>query len=120
MEASKDLLDAAFDNATRALQIDSMYPEQRTACEYILNGRDVFVTFPTGFGKSIIYQCLPSVMKFLRTCGMDFPANPVVCPLKSLMDDQVSTLRKKGVSATVVGTNSEANSLIRRGMCSLV
>ena len=32
------------------------------------------------------------------------------------MDDQVSTLRKKGVSATVVGTNSEANSLIRRGM----
>ena len=93
MEASKELLDAAFDNATRALQIDSMYPEQRTACEYILNGRDVFVTFPTGFGKSIIYQCLPSVMKFLRTCGMGFPANPVVlvvCPLKSLMDDQVS------------------------------
>ena len=38
MEASKELLDAAFDNATRALQIDSMYPEQRTACEYILNG----------------------------------------------------------------------------------
>ena len=117
MKASKELLDAAFDNAARALQIDSMYPEQRTACEYILNGRDVFVTFPTGFGKSIIYQCLPSVMKFLRTCGMDFPANPVVpvvCSLKSLMDDQVSTLRKKGVSATVVGTNSEADSLIRR------
>ena len=40
MEASKELLDTAFDNATRALQIDSMYPEQRTACEYILNGRD--------------------------------------------------------------------------------
>ena len=113
MEASKELLDAAFDNATMALQIDSMYPEQRTACEYILKGRDVFVTFPTGFGKSIIYQCLPSVMKFLRTCGMDFPANPVVlvvCPLKSLKCQR--TLRKKGVSATVVGTNSEANSLI--------
>ena len=43
-----------------------------------------------------------------------------MCPLKSLMDDQVSTLRKKGVSDTVVGTHSEANSLIRRGMCSLV
>ena len=52
---------------------------------------------------------------------MDFPANPVVlvvCPLTKVSDG--STLRKKGVSATVVGTNSEANSLIRRGMCSLV
>ena len=88
MEASKELLDAAFDNATRALQIDSMYPEQRTACEYI----DGFSSKPRGS------RCVSS--------------NYTV--------DQVSTLRKKGVSATVVGTNSEANSLIRRGMCSLV
>ena len=52
---------------------------------------------------------------------MDFQANTVVlvvCPVTKVYDR--STLRKKGVSATVIGTNSESDSLIRRGMCSLV
>ena len=53
--------------------------------------------------------------EFLRTCGMPRGS----CCLPSKVSDGL-TLRKKGVSATVVGINSEADSLIRRGMCSLL
>ena len=33
--------------------------EQRKAARYILNGKDTFVWLPTGFRKSICYECLP-------------------------------------------------------------
>ena len=59
----------ALENAAHAFQIDSLFDEQRTAAEYIIAGRDVFVSFPTGFDKSAIYQVFLSVMKFLRSEG---------------------------------------------------
>ena len=33
--------------------------EQSEALEFVFRGKDVFVWFPTGFGKSICYQALP-------------------------------------------------------------
>ena len=33
-------------------------PEQLTAVESLLNGDDMFVSIPTGFGKSLVYQLL--------------------------------------------------------------
>ena len=92
----------------KALKIDSKYPpEQWTAAEYLLNERDVIVTFPTESGKSVIYQVLPPVM---NSIGVDeassYLQNPIaliVCLLKSLMSDQVSILQKKGLTAVAVG-----------------
>ena len=100
------------------------------AAEYILAGRDVFVSFPTGFGKSAIYQVchlssltIRAVMKFLRSEGAyHFPENPVVViasPLKALMD-QVTILRKKGLTAAVVEESPETDSRVKKGLCSLV
>ena len=45
-------------------------PEQMTATEAFISDMDVFVTLPTGFGKSLIYATL-------------------VYPLLGLMQDQV-------------------------------
>ena len=35
--------------------------EQKEAVRNIVNGRDVIAVLPTGFGKSLIYQLLPSM-----------------------------------------------------------
>ena len=33
--------------------------EQESAIRHVYGGNDVFVWLPTGFGKSIVYECLP-------------------------------------------------------------
>ena len=58
---------------------------------------------PTGFGKSICYQTLPFVFdKMSRKCAAGGGVVVVVSPFISLMEDQVASLRKRGVSAAIV------------------
>ena len=37
--------------------------QQVESVRYVYDGKDVFVWLPTGFGKSVIYECLPFVIK---------------------------------------------------------
>ena len=72
--------------------------------ESICNGKDTFVWLLTGFGKSICYQTLPFVFdKMSRKCAAGGSVVVVVVsPLISLMEDQVASLRKRGVNAAIV------------------
>jgi ATP-dependent DNA helicase RecQ len=63
---------------------------QRPIVDAMLRRRDVLAVLPTGSGKSICFQ-LPALM----TPGVTL----VVSPLISLMQDQVSALRRKGLPA---------------------
>ena len=79
--------------------------EQRIAVRHIFDGNDIFVWLPTGFGKSICYECLPFVFDYSLGCTQDLSARSlviVVSPLRSLMIDQVTSLRKRGVSAAIL------------------
>ena len=78
----------------------SLKPEQLSAIDAILRGRDTFVSVPTGFGKSLVYQVLPFWADWLtgrvtRISTSSKPVVMVVSPLLSLMHDQVVTLGRR-------------------------
>ncbi|XP_009788316.1 ATP-dependent DNA helicase Q-like 3 [Nicotiana sylvestris] len=64
--------------------------KQLDAIEAVLSGRDCFCLMPTGGGKSMCYQ-IPALAK----PGIVL----VVSPLIALMENQVSTLKEKGIPA---------------------
>lgn len=63
---------------------------QLEAIEAVLSGRDCFCLMPTGGGKSMCYQ-IPALVK----AGIIL----VISPLIALMENQVSTLKSKGIPA---------------------
>ena len=52
---------------------------QRRSVEVVLRGKDVFVTLPTGYGKSKIFHLLPLCTQYLRLSKS--PLVIVVVPL---------------------------------------
>ena len=72
--------------------------------------RDVLAVLPTGYGKSLIYQLLPSMFNFLLYGGNYRSIAIVVSPLSALMMDQVEKIKKQGQSAAIIRANcSEAD-----------
>ncbi|XP_076108871.1 ATP-dependent DNA helicase Q1-like [Mytilus galloprovincialis] len=60
-------------------------------------GNDCISILPTGYGKSLIFQMLPWVLM------KDEPGIVIViCPLTSIMQDQVMTLKEKGIRTSFV------------------
>ena len=80
-------------------------PKQREALqEIIVNKRDCLAILPTGYGKSLIYQLLPSVADHMASVNGDTAKNKsiviVVSPLNALIDDQLNKLNSVGVNCT--------------------
>ena len=77
---------------------------QKEIISAILKQQDVLAILPTGAGKSVCYQ-LPAVM---------MPGLAVVIsPLISLMQDQVLSLTKNGISAAVINSSLHVQDLHR-------
>ena len=53
--------------------------KQREAVLGFCQGRDVFVSLPTGYGKSIIYAVLPMVFNILKFNGKIYQDLCVLC-----------------------------------------
>ncbi len=70
-------------------------PKQIEVLEAVYDSSDCFVWFPTGYGKSICYQLLPFL--FDIKLGTQGCVVIVISPLVSLMVDQVTSLRSRGV-----------------------
>jgi ATP-dependent DNA helicase RecQ len=71
-------------------------PLQREAMQHLSGGRDVIVVLPTGGGKSLCFQAPALIAPGLAI---------VVCPLISLMKDQVDALTECGVSAARIDSS---------------
>ena len=75
--------------------------KQEEVIRSFVKGNDVFVSLPTGSGKSLCYWVLPFVFNFLRKRTDSIVI--VVSPLVAQMKDQVNILEKFGVKAVYVG-----------------
>ena len=101
-------------------------PEQVEAVKVFLTGRDVFVSLPTGSGKSICFSCLPLLYDRLKAVvGIPIRHHAivlVVCPLISLMIDQVHKMNAEGLKAAYVAGHQpdKVKRAIQKGDCQLV
>jgi DEAD/DEAH box helicase len=82
--------------------LSSFRQNQLEAITAAMDGKDVFVLMPTGGGKSICYQ-VPAVCNSGKAKGVTF----IISPLIALMTDQVASLKRKGIDA--VKMTSETN-----------
>ena len=91
----------------------SIKQKQFEAIDSILRGRDTLAILPTGYGKSLIYQLLPSIFSMLP----NRPGNGIVIvisALRALINDQVSSannLKQLNLRASSLGS-STFNSLL--------
>ena len=73
--------------------------------EALYRQKDVVAVLPTGYGKSIIFHILPFLLEYRERHFINSGrtnAVIVVAPLNSLIDDQISHLRKKGIKAAIL------------------
>ena len=73
-------------------------PGQQELAEGLLGGKDVLGVMPTGSGKSLCYQ-IPALMLAGTTL--------VISPLISLMKDQVTALKLRGIQAAFLNSSIE-------------
>ena len=59
--ASSYEVDATSDCVASTLGYHSLKSEQKAVIKEFVMGKDVFAIFPTGYGKSLCYACLPGV-----------------------------------------------------------
>ena len=98
--------EAALSNSLRHfLHISGLKHEQKLCLETVAKKRDVFGILPTGFGKSLIFQLLPRLLKDLWK--LEHACVIVVTPLASIMKDQVEELTRLGLRAFAIGLGDE-------------
>ena len=91
---------------------DCLKDDQRKAILKVLEGNHCFISLPTGYGKSLIFQVLPFAIEYYRRYE-DIPQISfnkcslivlVISPLFPLMEEQCKALHEKSVTAAYVGT----------------
>jgi ATP-dependent DNA helicase RecQ len=73
--------------------------------DHTLKGQSSLVILPTGYGKSLCFQLPALVFDGLTV---------VISPLIALMQDQVSVLRKKGISASFINSSLTSEERAKR------
>lgn len=79
-----------------------MFREQICALRGFFQGKDLFFSAPTGYGKSLVFHAIPIVADFLMEKLVGTSCIIVVSPLQSLMLDQVSKLKEVGINAAAI------------------
>ena len=103
----------AFDEVKSQFGLANLLPEQEKSIRAFFEGSNVFVNLPTGYGKSLIFQCLPIVADALRGDPRGSSVVVVISPLRSLMEDQVSYLNNNGIPAIAI-TDEEDPEIIQQ------
>ena len=115
---------SVIDEAAASLGNTCLKDEQKKALHSFVSGKDVFVTLPTGYGKSLCYALLPIVFDKIQGIAESRSIVMVVSPLITLMKDQSVSFASKGIMAGYVSdketTDKETKRQILRGECQWV
>ena len=101
--------------ALSRLKMDKMVlkPKQVEAVRPVYERKDAFVWLPTGYGKSICFQMLPYLFDFklgrISAAPDKHSVILIISPLLSLMVNQVSDLKSRGVQAGILSGNPDVN-----------
>ena len=88
--------DSVIAYAKSNIKVKELRQYQKDPVQAVLEGKDVFVSHPTGSGKSLIYQMLPFATE-MPTVKDTFVM--VVSPLVSLMRDQTLIFKELEISS---------------------
>ena len=103
-----DRFNVAISRACSLLNVDKFYPEQKEALWNFFNGKDVFFSAHTGYGKSFIYQAIPITADVLKDQAIGTSTVLVLSPLISLMKDQVQHINNSfSISAAAIFDGQE-------------
>ena len=103
-------ISAVVDEVSKKFGYKQATPDQKKAIVAFVSGSDVFVSLPTGSGKSFCYWCLPDVFdKINSNSGQSIVL--VVSPLIALMMDQVASLSKRGIKAIHVTSDLDEKAI---------
>ena len=86
------------DKAAAQLGYDTVKPEQREVVNAFVRGNDVFVSLPTGNGKSLCYAMLPLVFDLVHSWPPSTSILICVSPLVALILDQKERFTPKGLN----------------------
>eukprot|EP00731_Ephydatia_muelleri_P034357 Em0056g16a len=102
---ASDKSDAVILRAGARLGYTAIRPNQHKAVKSFIEGSDVFISLPTGSGKSFCYSVLPFIYDDLyhRVGSIVI----VVSPLIALMKDQVAALTGKGLKAAYLSSKMD-------------
>lgn len=93
---------AAINSAAKQLNIGQVKDHQRNGLLELLKGNDIFVSLPTGYGKSLIFHGAPLCRDFINARkgirGQRSLAI-VVSPVVALIQDQIHHLKRANVNA---------------------
>lgn len=80
-------------------------PDQEEVILKFVSRRDVFVSLPTGRGKSVCFASILLVFDKLRDLKnlSNHSITIVICPLNALMQDQVTKFCSRGLEAAYIG-----------------
>ena len=95
----------AVKKAALSMGYSSLREKQKAAILGFIRGGDVFISLPTGSGKSLCYSILPFAFDTLKKKSGSIVL--VISPLISLMKDQIRSLDSKGITATLVSKSTK-------------
>ena len=115
-----DELEKVIEGAAKDIGICELKKEQKKAVYLFVGGKDVFISLPTGYGKSICFALLPLVFDRMR--GDVGAIVLCISPLTALMMEQRTKFSVRGISTEYISFQQDIETMdrVRKGMVQLL
>ena len=100
-----------FEEVKHQFNLTNILPHQEKSIREFFKGKNIFVNLPTGYGKSLIFQCIPIVADVLRCNPRRTSIMVVISPLRSLVDDQVQYLCNQYIPAIAITDDDDPETI---------